>query len=622
MKLRLPIACLLFALSAAGCSFTPWSSTKIESDPTAEALFKEGMDAFNAKRYVLAIDRFEKVKTDYPFSPLLTDAELKLAQSYYKDEQYPEAIEAFKQFQAFHPTNENIPFVVYHLGLAHFAHFTTTDRDQKMTEIAKGYFETLIKTYPQSPYTSKAEKKLVKCKRYLAEHEFYIAAFYIREKNYLAARERLTGILRHYPDTPTAAKSIYHLGQTYQNEKNSVKAYLAYDALLQHYPGSPLAKEAENQLVKLEKEKEKQDPLAMLLMRDGRPVYAPPPLSGQIKGNADATGVGNKAMPPELFAKKDIVYEEPGNEKGFFSRTLDSINPFYSPFQEEESDSEEKSDKIETAEKDSDGSSGSFWSSLNPFASEEKTEVEVQKNAGLMKKVDESLKDKGVEAQGSNQLPKPPAPDLPQIAEEPQPPDTNPAEVLEKVDSGLRQQGRDTDSLPPIPEISPVFQTSPEEIQQKATAKSTRASSEVLTGIDKALQQKGIEVPEEITPPEKNPKSPGSEPVRSALDRPAKVELDTNVQFEKGPLFLESGEYKVEKKAEESEHQETEQSSVDTGKLPEAVVAGPPQLEKKKPTEKKTTAKATFEEEENKSVWEEIEDDMENVSKALNPFSW
>jgi outer membrane protein assembly factor BamD len=621
MKLKLVIACLLLAFSSAGCSFVPWSSTEVKPDPTAELLFKEGTDYLANKKYALAIDRLERVKTDFPFSPLLTEAELKLAETHYQNEQYPEAIAAFKEFQAMHPTNENIPFVIYRLGMAHFAQFTTTDRDQKMTEIAKGYFETLIKTYPQSPYAGEAQEKLTKCKKYLAEHEFIVATFYIREKNYPAARDRLEGILHHYPDTPTAAKSIYTLGQTYQSETNNVRAALAYEALLQHYPGSPFTEKAKNNLVKLEKEKEKQDPLALLLMRDGRPVYAPSPSSARIAGNGEGPGVSTETT-PKMFAKKDIVYEEPGDDKSLWSRVVDTLNPFSSSSDETESDGQ---DKTETAKQNSDGSSGSFWSSLNPFASEEKTEVEAREEAGLIGKVDEGLKEKGVEGQGGRQVPKPPAPDLPQVAEvgqESQPPPSDPAEVLEKVDSRLHQEGKDTDSLPPIPKISPVFQaSSPEEIQeeiQKAEANSRRASSEVLTGIDQALRQKGIEVPE-IKPPEKPTNSDSG---RSAVNQPAKVELDTNVQFEEGPLFLESGDYKVEKKAEESEQPEPEQSPVDTGKLPETVVTGPPPLEKKKPTEEEAAAKPKFVEEEDKSGWEQIKEDLEGIKKALNPFSW
>src|ERR1041384_1225898 len=74
-----------------------WSSAP-KADPTAEALFDDGMRAFNEKRYVRALDNFSKLRTDFPFSPQVTQVELKIADAYYLNQQYPEAINAFKEY--------------------------------------------------------------------------------------------------------------------------------------------------------------------------------------------------------------------------------------------------------------------------------------------------------------------------------------------------------------------------------------------------------------------------------------------------------------------------------------------------------------------------------------------
>src|SRR3989304_2473904 len=176
---KLTLIWLFALLLGSGCSMVslpslPWSSQQVQSNPTAEALFAEGIDHFNNKRYSRAIDRLQRVKAEFPFSPQLTEAELKLAEAYYLNRQYPEAIAAFKEFQTLHPTNENIPFAIYPLGLAHFDQFTSTDRDQKMTEIARGYFETVVRNHPNSSYTEKAKEKLAKCIQYLPEPPFNI----------------------------------------------------------------------------------------------------------------------------------------------------------------------------------------------------------------------------------------------------------------------------------------------------------------------------------------------------------------------------------------------------------------------------------------------------------------
>src|SRR5688500_16316953 len=213
------VALLLFVSSLAGCSSLsmpslPWKSTP-KSDPTAEALFEEGNRNFNEKRYVRALDSYLKLRSDHPVTPLMTEVELKIADSYYRNQQYPEAINAFKEFQSMHPTNENIPFVIYRLGQAHFDQFTSADRDQKNTEIAKTYFENVVTHYPKSPYAIEAREKLAKCLEYLAEHDFNVASFYLRQEKYPAARERFEEIVRKYRGTPGAAKSLFFLGESY-----------------------------------------------------------------------------------------------------------------------------------------------------------------------------------------------------------------------------------------------------------------------------------------------------------------------------------------------------------------------------------------------------------------------
>src|SRR4029453_5984812 len=96
-----------------GCSSVsmPWPGSAARPDPTAEALYEEGTRYFAEKRSPRAIDTLTKLKTEYPFSPQLTEAELKIADAYYLNQQYPEAINAFKDFQSMTQTTEIIACV-------------------------------------------------------------------------------------------------------------------------------------------------------------------------------------------------------------------------------------------------------------------------------------------------------------------------------------------------------------------------------------------------------------------------------------------------------------------------------------------------------------------------------
>lgn len=498
------VASVLFL--APGCSSIslpklPWSSG-VQADPTAEALFNEGLEHMKRKRYVRAIDAFQKIKTDHPFSPQLIPAELKLAEAYYLNKQYPEAIAAFKEFQALHPTNDNIPFVVYHLGLAHFDQFSSVDRDQKTTELAKGYFETVVNQYPKSEYAPLAREKLAQCLNYLAEHEFQVATFYMRTGKYPAARDRLEGILRNYRATPVAVKALFELGEAYRLEKNTVKAALAYAAVVEHYPNDPLAKKAREQLAQVTQEK--QDPLALLLMRDGRPP--PVPENNPPKNPSEI----------EFVAKKEVVHEEPGSGRGFFRRVLDRINPFDSSEKPEKKDAaaRETEQKDKPAREESPGFFASLWSGINPFGRRE-SPPEAPPNPQLTAEVDASLKQRGIRAPA--QAPTPPPADLKpaegEVPADQKPPAAMPENLLGDIDRRLARDGKNASSLPTPPEPAPIFSSPASsatmERAPQAPAPASVPSSEtrnLLDNIDSQLKRKGIEPPRVETPGVSSPR--------------------------------------------------------------------------------------------------------------------
>lgn len=643
MKHKLSLIAALMTLGAAGCSSVsmpslpsvPWFRSEAKPDPTSEALFAEGERYLSEKKYVRAIDAFNKIKTDHPFSPLLTEAELKSADAYYLNKQYPEAINAFKEFQSMHPTNENIPFVTYRLGLAHLDQFTSVDRDQKNTEIAKGYFETVVVNYPKSPYAAEAREKLAKSIEYLAEHAFSVAAFYLQQEKYPAARDRFEEIVRRYGGTPTAIKSLFYLGESYKQEKNNVKAALAYEAVIQHYPESRFAAQAKNELAQLGKEK--QDPLAMLLMRDRRPSAAPQ--------NGQETAVASKPKDMELIAKKEIVFEEPGEEKGFFRRVVDKVNPFSSSDSGKKDEKKPESWQEQVAPKkpaEKEASPGIFaW--LNPFRSADAKKEEKSKannSAGaLVGSVDESLKGKGIDAKTETAALRPPAATLPEFADPVKTvavPAPDNAKLISQIDSVLKKDGRNLEELPAPPEQAEVFKNGAS-VQVIAARSETRqdgqasaVSSGILNNIDQKLKGRGVEPGAFELPPS------AVEVKQTAARREAAkpVELEPKLPAEKGALFLTPAEVQTKTEpglSQESTKPEKQSQAPDETKepaareIPKALVRGPSQLPivipaSSKPAEPKTAASG--QEDESKSVFDQIRGDLENVGKVLNPFRW
>ena len=612
MKMKCLLCLFCLAVSSSGCSSISmpsmpsfsWRSGP-KADATAEALFDEGMRSFNEKQYVRAIDNFSKLRTDYPFSPQVTQVELKIADAYYLNQQYPEAINAFKEYQSMHPTNENIPFVLLRLGQSHFDQFTSTDRDQKNTEIAKGYFENVVNSYPKSPQAVEAKEKLAKCLEYLAEHEFNVAFFYFKQEKYPAARDRFEEIVRKYKDTPTAVKSLFYLGESYRNEKNVIRAGLAYEALIEHYPQTKFAADAKAQLASLDNEK--RDPLALLLMRDRRPTTAPTP---EVKEDPALA----KLKDINLVAKTEVVHEEPGDEKGLIRRVADKLNPFSS------SSSPKKEEKpsetvMETLAK------------RGQAQKEAQQKEESSKANKLVGQIDDSLKQKGIDPAESNL--KAPAPDLPNTDDlsAPPPKATDTAALLSSVDSSLKRSGKDGTELPPTPEAAEGFKNAAAaqaEIAKKPQPEEPPKdvqSSGILSSIDQKLAAKGVQ-------PGQFDKPPTAEEVKAAAIEQSrantKLELEPKLSVEKGPLFLSPGNVEIgDKPATLPETNQSDAPSATAEVSSRVLVKGPIRTETNA-NAKETTAKrpSSSTDDESKGVFDQLRQEVESASKVLNPFRW
>jgi len=614
------LASLLFLAWFAGCSSLsmpslPWKSSA-KADPTEEALYEEANRNFNEKRYVRAIDNYSKILTDHPFSPLITEVELKVADAYYRNQQFPEAINAFKEFQSMHPTHEKIPFVVLRLGQAHFDQFTTADRDQKNTEIAKGYFETVINNYPKSPQAAEASQKLTKCLEYLAEHEFNVAEFYYQQEKFPAARDRFEEIVRKYKGTPTAVKSLYYLGESYRREKNSLKATLAYEAVIQHYPQSKFATDARNQLAVLDKEKH--DPLALLLMRDRRP-------SAGVPTEIQPDPALAKLRDLKLVAKTEVVHENPGDEKGLLRRIADKVNPFSSSGNGKKDEQSESAIELvaqrNQAQKESSGFLGSLW----PFGSKDaKVPAGNNKNTVLVGQIDESLNQKGIDANTRRASLKPPPADLPNTDDlaKPAAAPTNTAALLSSIDDNLKKNGKNATELPPPPEAAEGLKNAAATQAQLAKATQNEVSQDVkssgiLSSIDQKLKSKGVA-------PEQFEQAPTYQEAKASPQRPQPktVEIEPQVNLEKGPLYLSPAEVPAQQKpaSAAAKSEAAEQAKEPTSRV---LVKGPVQSQAAASGPKAAVAKKpSYAEDESKGMFDQIRQDVESASKVLNPFNW
>jgi outer membrane protein assembly factor BamD len=239
---------LLFVIAlVAGCA-----AREVPREPTAEENYQMGMEKFDKKDYRDAIPYYQKILENYPFSYYAIQAELKIAEAYFLDKKYVEALVHLHGFQELHPTNENIPYVLWMKAVSYSEQFRTIDRDVSSMDNSKRELLELTTRFPESPYAEEAQEMLVKVNGRLAEHDFYVAHFYYRSADYYAALKRFQRILDKYPIEGVADRALYCIGKCYYFLREDPSAREAFSAVVDRYPDSPYRSKAEAFLRDLE----------------------------------------------------------------------------------------------------------------------------------------------------------------------------------------------------------------------------------------------------------------------------------------------------------------------------------------------------------------------------------
>ncbi len=227
------------------CAISGCSWFKPKPEPTAEENYSKGMEKFQARHYQDAIPYFQKIMENYPFSKYALDAELKIAESYFLDEKFMEALVHLQSFEELHPTNEYLPYVIWMKGVSYFKQASTIDRDITSLENAQREFLKLQTRFPDSEYRRKGDPILMQVRDRLARHDYYVARFYYRAAQYRPAIARLERILQTYPEVVFRDKVLYCLGKSYFFMQDNEHARDAFETLIKEFPDSEYSAKAE-----------------------------------------------------------------------------------------------------------------------------------------------------------------------------------------------------------------------------------------------------------------------------------------------------------------------------------------------------------------------------------------
>ncbi len=252
-----------------GCATAPPEEEEL---PSAESYYQHGVETLAGKRtfllfhdvdYAKAIEYFQEVIDNYPYSDFAILAELQIADIHFERGEYEEASSYYHDFVELHPNHAKVSYALYRNGLCSFNQMRASDRDQAPTREAVAQFKALIERYPQSEMASDAAIRLRECEDRLARQDIDIADYYYSQRAWFAAARRYRAALKDFPEHEERVRTLVRLGFCLSR----LHEYLEAEAMLRR----ALELGAANQL--------RDDAQGELEAIARQPVYGPRPLA-------------------------------------------------------------------------------------------------------------------------------------------------------------------------------------------------------------------------------------------------------------------------------------------------------------------------------------------------------
>jgi outer membrane protein assembly factor BamD len=220
----------LLVLSAfAGCA-----SVDAPFDPSVT--FKTAEANMRKADYEKARKGYQEIQEKSPDKSYDAFLMLRVADTYFGEEKYSEALVEYQAFLNYHPVHKDAAYAQYQIAICNFRELTSIDRDPAPARAVITEMRKILQKYPASEYGAEAKKYIAICTDWLSEYELYVAHFYYKKGAYKAAIVRCEKLLKDYPGSVAEKDAIYFAGLSYMERGDRDEARGKFEMLAQKYP--------------------------------------------------------------------------------------------------------------------------------------------------------------------------------------------------------------------------------------------------------------------------------------------------------------------------------------------------------------------------------------------------
>lgn len=218
---------------------------------TKEQVYEKGEALFAKRRWQKARSYYSYVYENFPNDPLGRRALLRVADTFFQQNDPVNLIEAQYKYRDFinrYPTSDRGDYAMLQIAMVSYKQMEKPDRDQQKTKEALEKFNDMIRAYPKSSLRPEADAKLKDVLDRLAKHDHIIARYYIKRHGYNAALQRLNSLVDQYPNYSERDAVFFDLGTSLSGMGRNAEARLYFERVVAEFPNSEYASKARHRL--------------------------------------------------------------------------------------------------------------------------------------------------------------------------------------------------------------------------------------------------------------------------------------------------------------------------------------------------------------------------------------
>ena len=242
-KFNLSLICLLLSLTS--CAFFDKAKIDPYKDMPEAELYNLGSEFLANADIPQAVVLFEMLEARFPFSTYAQQSILDLAFAYYDFGQKDDAIAECDRFIDLYPNHPNLDYAYYLRAISNlekeqpfFQEILGQDISKyDVTRLKQAYDDFLLisNKFRGSKYAADAQNRLIFLRNAMANHEVYIAKYYLKRGAFLASSERAKYMLETYPGAPASKDALIVLIDSYNKLGSAELALETAEVLTTNY---------------------------------------------------------------------------------------------------------------------------------------------------------------------------------------------------------------------------------------------------------------------------------------------------------------------------------------------------------------------------------------------------